>query len=206
MKVRLLEATLKVLMERGFRGLSVAEVVRVAGVSQGARTHHFRRKIDLVIAATEYAYEKAIERGQRIARMQRFTKQPLHGFVLDAKRVYFGRDYLIAMELLMAGRTDPLLMKKMLPIMHRYRATMNELWRAQLVRAGFSVDESKNYLELMLNLIRGMASNSVWQREPKRYRAQIKLLLSLVEEKVHGEHKVPDVHTERARVPTLVPV
>src|SRR5689334_15200217 len=64
MRARLLEATVELLVERGFAGTSTTLVSERAGVSRGAQLHHFPTKNDLVVAAVEHLTEK---RGAELA-------------------------------------------------------------------------------------------------------------------------------------------
>ena len=57
MRLRLLEATVECLVERGFAGTSTTLVSERAGVSRGAQLHHFPTKNDLVVAAVEHLTE-----------------------------------------------------------------------------------------------------------------------------------------------------
>ena len=57
MRARLMEATVELLVERGFAGTSTTLVSERAGVSRGAQLHHFPTKNDLVVAAVEHLTE-----------------------------------------------------------------------------------------------------------------------------------------------------
>ena len=48
---RLLEATVECLFERGYIGMTTAEVAQRAGVSKGAQQYHFPKKEELATAA-----------------------------------------------------------------------------------------------------------------------------------------------------------
>ena len=61
MRARLLEATVELLVERGFAGTSTTLVSERAGVSRGAQLHHFPTKNDLVVAAVRDANRAAQE-------------------------------------------------------------------------------------------------------------------------------------------------
>jgi AcrR family transcriptional regulator len=52
-RAKLLEATIQCLLEAGYAGTTSRRVAELAGVSQGAQTHHFPRRVDLVGAAVE---------------------------------------------------------------------------------------------------------------------------------------------------------
>ncbi|MDB5974491.1 MAG: TetR/AcrR family transcriptional regulator [Nevskia sp.] len=53
MRKRLLEATLESLAEDGYAGTSLNSIVRRAGVSRGAQTHHYPSKQALILDAAE---------------------------------------------------------------------------------------------------------------------------------------------------------
>ncbi len=57
MRARLLDATVELLVERGFAGTTTTLVSERAGVSRGAQLHHFPTKNDLVVAAVEHLTE-----------------------------------------------------------------------------------------------------------------------------------------------------
>ncbi|WP_405840805.1 TetR/AcrR family transcriptional regulator [Streptomyces platensis] len=57
-RLKLLEAAISCLAERGWSGSTVAVVAERAGVSRGAAQHHFRTREDLFTAAVEHVAEK----------------------------------------------------------------------------------------------------------------------------------------------------
>jgi len=170
---RLREATIAVLVERGYAGLTTKEVVVRAGVSNGALMHHYASKMELVIDATADIYEAAIERGQRIARTPAAHRDPVGGFIKDCMSVYFEWPFIAALEVLMVARTDAELMPQILPVMQRYRSLTNDLWLKVFVDTGVARPHAETVLNLTLNLVRGMAVNSLWQKDMKSYKAQL---------------------------------
>src|SRR3954454_16160546 len=57
MRARLLEATVELLVDKGYAGTSTTLVSERAGVSRGAQLHHFPTKQDLVVAAVQHVPE-----------------------------------------------------------------------------------------------------------------------------------------------------
>lgn len=74
-----LEATLQCLGRKGYAATSIGEIVKEAGLSRGALSHHYPTKLDLVAAAITYFYverfarlsERLIEAGQDLTLEQR---------------------------------------------------------------------------------------------------------------------------------------
>jgi len=178
---RLLRAAIDVLTDRGFGGFTMSEVATRAGVSNGALVHHYRSKGSLVIAATEFAYELAIESGRRSAAEPAARHDPLAAFLRDSKSIYFGAHFIIASEVLYGVRTDPVLMPQIVAVMERYRATINGVWLALFAEAGVPGELAARVLNLSLFIVRGMAINSIWSSERATYEALLASWVELVE-------------------------
>lgn len=168
---KLLRATIELLEERGYAGLTTKEVAARAGFSAGALMHHFSTKADLVIAAGAYIYERHIEEGRRIAGSAAARSDPLKAFIADCERVYLGATFVPTSEMMIAARSDPLMNAPFDAFMHDYRKTMNEIWLEAFLRAGYSEADASFTIMSTLYIIRGMAINSIWQKNMPYYRA-----------------------------------
>src|SRR3984893_5387663 len=135
---RLLSATIEVLIDRGYNGLTTKEVSGRAGLSNGALVHHYGTKAELVIAATEQVYDRCIENGEKIANSDKARKHPLQAYIDDCLHVYLGWPFLAAVEVLVPARTDQTLMVQVDKFMQHYRHTMNDVWLAAFQRAGIN--------------------------------------------------------------------
>ena len=167
---KLLLATLEVLRDRGYSGLTTKEVAARAGFSNGALMHHFSTKADLVIAAGAHIYEQHIASGRRIAASALARKDPLEAFIADCVDVYLGAAFIPTTEMMVAARTDPLMNAPFHAFMKHYRKTMNAVWLEAFTRAGYSKEEASFLIMSTLNMVRGMAINSVWQRDLAYYK------------------------------------
>jgi AcrR family transcriptional regulator len=170
---KLRDAAIAVLVERGYSGMTTKEVIGRAGVSNGALMHHYASKMELVIDATADIYEAAVERGQRIAKTASARRDPVDGFIRDCLSVYFEWPFIAALEVLVAARSDPALMTEIEPVMQRYRRTTNDLWLRVFNEAGVAEPQAELVLNLTLNLVRGMALNSLWQKDMRHYKKQL---------------------------------
>lgn len=171
---KLMQATIDVLVQRGYAGLTTKDVAARAGFSSGALVHHYGTKADLVIAATDAVYADATRHGEEIAQGALAARDPLAGFVEDCLAVYFGRPFFPALEVLVLARTEPTLMAQIEPIMRRYREETNRRWLAAFARQGLARAEAEEVLTLTLNLVRGMAVNSLWQIDRSAARATLR--------------------------------
>ena len=156
MRARLMEATVELLVERGFAGTSTTLVSERAGVSRGAQLHHFPTKNDLVVAAVEHLTEvrgaelaAAAERG--LPRGARRTRAVL-ALLADH---FTSPVFTAALELWVAARTDASLRAAVVPLEQRvgrqtHRMTV-ELLGADESRAGH-----RELVQATLDLVRGL--------------------------------------------------
>jgi AcrR family transcriptional regulator len=105
-RAKLLDATLACLAERGYAGASLPEIVRRAGLSNGALWRHFRSKADLLAAAALEAEERLLAPvdGGPPAGLSPLDRVDA---VIDQMLVWAGQPAMHAIvELLLASRAD----------------------------------------------------------------------------------------------------
>lgn len=166
---KLLSATIELLKERGYGGLTTKEVSARAGFSNGALMHHFSTKADLVIAAGARICERHIESGRKNAASFLAKTDPLEAFISDCVDVYLGPSFIPTMEIMIAARTDPLMNAPFQAFINHYHKTMNKIWLSALTHAGYSKQEASFLIVSTLNLMRGIAINSLWQCDRAYY-------------------------------------
>ena len=121
----LLEATVESLVELGYAATTTLEVERRAGVSRGARIHHFPTKALLLASAVDYLYEHLGDHYEQAfgggaagtSDAQRFR----NGLAL-MWQVYREPRYVAVLELNMAARTDDELRARLIEVGDRHRA------------------------------------------------------------------------------------
>jgi AcrR family transcriptional regulator len=177
---RLLAAAIDVLIRKGYGGLTTREVAKCAQMSNGALMHHFVSKEELVVAAAAAVYKAAVSRGQQRANTAEATKKPIEGFVTDCLSIYFDWPFIAALEVIIVARTDPALMARILPVMEDYRQTVNVIWLEKFIESGIQPQRAETVLNLTLNLVRGMAVNSLWRKNEKLYRQQLEEWVTLM--------------------------
>lgn len=106
----LLEATLSSLAELGYAGTTTLEVERRAGVSRGARVHHFPNKASLLTAAIDLLYEQLSSRyvsAFASGVLKKSSRQRLRAGLHEMYAIYQHQHFGVVMELNVAARTDP---------------------------------------------------------------------------------------------------
>src|SRR5689334_4222171 len=103
---QLLEATLECLSNVGYARTTTPEIVRLAGVSQGALFKHYPSKAALLSAAVEHLFAELVSSYQRaFAAMPRAAATPEAAFDL-LWAVYTSPRLAVAFELYAVARTD----------------------------------------------------------------------------------------------------
>jgi AcrR family transcriptional regulator len=155
MRARLLEATVELLVERGFSGTSTTLVSERAGVSRGAQLHHFPTKNDLVVAAVEHLTEKRgaelAEAARRLPSGDKRTRA-----VLKVLGDHFTSPvFTAALELWVAARTDETLLAAVAPLEQRVGREVHRL-TVELLGADESLPGVRELVQATLDLVRGL--------------------------------------------------
>jgi AcrR family transcriptional regulator len=155
MRLRLLEATVELLVERGFSGTSTTLVSERAGVSRGAQLHHFPTKNDLVVAAVEHLTElRGLELEQALGRVPR-GRGRTRAVVRVLGDHFSSPVFVAALELWVAARTDEQLLAAVSPLEQRVGRETHRLTVEAL-----GVDEarpgSRELVQATLDLVRGL--------------------------------------------------
>jgi AcrR family transcriptional regulator len=125
---RLLDATIESLIEVGYAGTTIRRVTELAGVSQGAQSHHFPHRVDLVTSAFERLAEQRIERYRKRAR----ELPPDRGERLRALLDLLWEDFsspvfTVAVKLWVAAAEDEELRERLVPVEQRIHSNMSKL-------------------------------------------------------------------------------
>jgi AcrR family transcriptional regulator len=155
MRLRLLEATVELLVERGFSGTSTTLVSERAGVSRGAQLHHFPTKNALVVAAVEHLTElRGLELEQAVGRLPRGAGRT-RAVVRMLGDHFSSPVFAAALELWVAARTDEQLLAAVAPLEQRVGRETHRLTVEAL-----GVDESRagtrELVQGTLDLVRGL--------------------------------------------------
>lgn len=155
MRARLLEATVELLVERGFAGTTTTLVSDRAGVSRGAQLHHFPTKNDLVVAAVEHLTElRGAELTDAVAQLP--TGKRRTRAVVEMLGDHFASPvFTAALELWVAARTDEALLAAVSPLEQRVGRETHRLTVTAL-----GADESRpgvrELVQATLDLVRGL--------------------------------------------------
>lgn len=170
MRLRLMEATVQCLVERGWSGTSTTLVSQRAGVSRGAQLHHFPTKSALVTAAVEHL---ARLRGEELT--EAAAALPAGGrrtrVVLELLAEHFTSDvFVAALEVWAAARTDPEVLAAVGPLEKKTGRETHRL-TVELLDVDESAPGARELVQATLDLIRGLGlANTISDDRARRER------------------------------------
>jgi AcrR family transcriptional regulator len=169
MRARLLEATVELLVERGYAGTSTTLVSERAGVSRGAQLHHFPSKGALVTAAVQWVTEV---RGAEL----REAARSLPGGARHTQRVlrmlgdhFTSPVFTAALELWVAARTDPQLLAEVAPLEQKLGREVHRM-TVELLGADESRPGVRELVQATLDLVRGLGLADTISDDTRRRR------------------------------------
>ncbi len=125
---RLLDATVESLIAVGYAGTTIRHVTELAGVSQGAQSHHFPHRVDLVTSAFEHLAEGRIDRYREQARSLTGDRATRMRALLDLIWEDFSSSvFTVAVKLWVAAAEDEELRERLVPVEKRIYKSMAEL-------------------------------------------------------------------------------
>jgi AcrR family transcriptional regulator len=125
---RLLDATIDSLIEVGYAGTTIRRVTELAGVSQGAQSHHFPHRVDLVASAFERLAERRESRYTERARELPDDQGMRVRALLDLLWEDFSSPlFTVALKLWIAAAEDEELRRRLVPVEQRIYQGLGEL-------------------------------------------------------------------------------
>lgn len=149
---KLLVATVECLGELGYARATTTEIVRYAGVSQGALFKHFASKAALMSAAVEHLFDELVAGYQ--ATFAERPRDAAHAFDL-LWEIFTGPRLALAFELYLAARTDADLRAALEPVVRRHRAHLLERARVLFPLAA-DHPEFDAWIDLMMMAMEGL--------------------------------------------------
>ena len=127
-RAKLLDATVQSVLEVGYAATTTRRVAELAGVSQGAQTHHFPHRVDLVAAAVERLAERRIAELRGMAGDLPQDPALRTGALLDLIWADFSSStFTVFVKLWIAAADDPELYERLVPVERQISRAIAEL-------------------------------------------------------------------------------
>lgn len=156
-RAKLLDATIDILLDAGYAATTTRRVCELSGVSQGAQTHHFPRRVDLVGAAIEELAERRIAELTAAARELPADPRDRLPALLDLIWNDFSAPvFTVFVKLWVAAADDAELYARLVPVERRIAKVIAEE-SASVVGTLAGVADWESYLATVLATLRGLA-------------------------------------------------
>ncbi|HVZ35153.1 MAG TPA: TetR/AcrR family transcriptional regulator [Polyangiaceae bacterium] len=157
---KLLEATLECLAELGYARTTTPEIVRRAGLSQGALFKHYASKDALLAAAMELLFGALVAGYERaLVALPKGRATPEAAFEL-LWSIFTGPRLAIAFELYMVARTDRELARCLEPVVRHHRQQLVQHARALFPAAARNNPEFDAWVDLLMCSMEGLVIES----------------------------------------------
>ncbi len=187
MRRRVCEATLDALCRIGYDRLSLKLVAKAAGVSQGAITHHFRSKSDLLIGAFEHMIAEWHEARLRFrAANPSISLEQFLRFLWD--QVFKKPAYIAAIELMLAARADPDLQQRLRAILAGW-LEVKDVLAEEIVGPSVAGIPRQEFIQLSSSLMRGLAVYASLSLDAELDQQLVDQWIELTKTLVNGPHK-----------------
>ena len=154
---RLLDATIECLISDGYAGTTIRRVTERAGVSQGAQSHHFPHRVDLVVSAFERLAEQRVAHYRERARELPPDRETRVRALLDLLWEDFSSPvFTVAMKLWVAAAEDEELRERLVPVEKRIYANVSKL-AAEVAGDLGSEPGFERKLAVAMNTVAGLA-------------------------------------------------
>ncbi|UGT59043.1 TetR/AcrR family transcriptional regulator [Nocardia asteroides] len=161
MRARLLDAAVASLVEVGYAGTTTLEVQKRAEVPRGTLQHHFPTRADLLAGAVEHvALRRIAQLEAEFDALPDGEDRPARAVDLTA-RMLSGPEFLAALEMWVAARTDPELRAEFLPLEVRLFEQMQSRVR-EAFRSEFPDDSRVPIItEFTIEIVTGLAMRAL---------------------------------------------
>lgn len=173
MRQRLMEATVDLLVEKGFSGTTTTLVSERAGVSRGAQLHHFPTKNDLVVAAVAHLTEiRGSDLEAAVAGLPE-GRGRIEAVVQMLGDHFASPVFTAALELWVAARTDATLHEAVAPLEQRVGRETHRL-TVELLGADEAKPGVRELVQATLDLVRGLGLANTLGDDARRRRKILK--------------------------------
>jgi AcrR family transcriptional regulator len=168
-RAKLLDATIQSVLEVGYAATTTRRVAELAGVSQGAQTHHFPHRVDLVGAAIErLAARRIAELREMASDLPGDPKARLRMLLDVIAHDFFSDTFTVFVKLWVAAADDAELYDRLVPVERQIARAVTEL--STQMAAGLPLGDLEARLNLALATVRGIALTQRFEPRGRRRR------------------------------------
>jgi AcrR family transcriptional regulator len=181
--LKLLNATIDLLHDRGLYRMSTTQIAKLAEVSRGALTHHYSSKEEIIAAAISHQLREVTASLHKMAEDIRNSGGTSDEIVDYLWRMMNDRLFFVTMEYLPEARHNPDFRQRIIPVVQEFHQGLNSVWAELAEQAEVEVEYALTLMNATMCLIRGMIAQSAVKDDPSYFSS----LLGFWKEKIRWE-------------------
>lgn len=166
---KILHAALALVAERGLAHTSTQDIARHANVSRGAMLHHFPTRAALIQAAYALMLKEEAERLRDFARPLKAGQNRLKALTGYIWERYQSGIFQVTMDYISEARVNEAELAYVSVESKKFNDALNDVWHVELAAFGCEADVRQSMMNEFMCLVRGMAFQSQWRRDPEYF-------------------------------------
>ena len=188
-KAALLDATLDLLVESGYKATTTTAVAHRAEVSLGALLHHFPTKTDLLSAAIRHAFDRRTAEYRRAMAEVGTAEDKLDATLDLLWSMWTGPTFTAFVELWVAARTDAELAEPLVAVDREFLQTSQEIYADYFLGDQAGDEDARSGLHLVFSLVTGLAfSNMIEGYQPFPPKTVVETYKAMVRARTESKH------------------
>ena len=183
-RARLVEATLDLLLAKGYAGTTTVDIAARAGLTRGALAHHYAGKDELVVEAFDRHLTIVTQEIRTYATLVRDGSLSLDDFIDRVWTIFSGRFFMLTLEEVTAARHNDFLRIRLVSRTRDFHDSLDAIWRQFFDETGLNPLEIEVMLNATLCLLRGMGGQTVLRDDPVYFRRLLRFWKSLLKEQI----------------------
>ena len=181
---RLIDATLDLLLTKGYAGTTTVDIAARAGLTRGALSHHYAGKDELVVEAFDRHLTLVGADIRTYAGLVRAGSLSLGDFLDRVWTIMSGRFFMLTLEEITAARHNDYLRVQLMQRTQQFHEQLDAIWRHFFAGTGLDATEIEVMLNATLCLLRGMGVQTVLRDDPVYYRRLLRFWKAILAEKM----------------------
>jgi AcrR family transcriptional regulator len=190
-RARLIEATLDLLLSKGYAAATTADIAARAGLTRGALAHHFESKDELVVEAVEHLLKTTTQEIRVYASQVGKGSLSISDFVDRLWIIFSGPFFMVTLEHITAARHSDLLRRRLIERTREFHKSLDEIWHHLFSGSGLGSAEVETTLNATLCLLRGMGVQTVLRSDPVYYGHLLRFWKSILIDQIKPSQKTP---------------
>lgn len=191
-RARLIEATLDLLLSKGYPAATTLEIAARAGLTRGALSHHFESKDELVVEAVGHLLQTTTAEIRVYASLVRGGSLGITDFVDRLWIIFSGPFFMVTLEHITAARHNDFLKARLVERTRGFHASLDDIWRHFFSQTELGTLEVETTFNATLCLLRGMGVQTVLRNDPVYYRRLLRFWKTMLVEQIAASRRSPE--------------